>query len=192
MGMRKDTAWALAAIGVVFLSLGIAAVHDLSKLIPKLIPADIPWNQSLAEEVVSEVSAGKLKPDPEGVVVLPSHDATASVTGCVYVNHPGRGLSLIVFPTVGGGPHAHFNAHGYLYCSRPLTRADTVGRDTFTGKESIKLHFDTYKHDAHHTYQHHAHRPAVPGSNQEDTGAVLDLMQKLSPHWYEIWDPVGS
>ena len=86
------------------------------------------------QQVVGQVTSGKLAPDEYGVIRLPAELSSTSVDGKVYVSKSTSGSLLILFRTWRGKGS---NLQGYLYCSAPLSAADT--QKDYYGRTVIDL-----------------------------------------------------
>jgi hypothetical protein len=128
------------------------------------------FDQAQAEKVVAAIDSGKLRPDADGEVVLPPHWASVSRTGRVYVNRKGSGLLMILFPTWQGKA---WNMQGYLFCSRPLTPADTLSGDPESGNDSLRLFYFAFLTSS-----------AVPRARRMGEEVTLD--RKVSANWYHV------
>jgi hypothetical protein len=174
--MQRKTSWTVYLLAAVVFSLLVAATAALPLLICLQSSAAIQWNQPLAERVVAEVSKRMLKPDANGMVVLPVRYASVSKTGRVYVSHRGKGLTVILFPlwTGKGG-----NVDGYLFCNRSLAAADTEGGDNpSSGDALIELRSFSW-----------SPRRSSPRGVPQDDLAEGRLDRQTGAHWYHVhWD----
>jgi hypothetical protein len=171
MSMTR-TAWWSVAVLAGLLAAGIVPLMVWQSLLKGVkFEPERPFDLKLAQKVVAEVAHGKMKPDGKGAVVLPARYASlsAATSRRIWVTHRGSGLTLILFPTWQGKGS---NLAGYLFCSRPLIRADT--------------HPDYYeqKHDAIDlTYYPYPLLKPVPGGERS---VEVTLDRKVSPAWYEV------
>lgn len=112
--------WLLLALGVVCVP--VYALIHLGRELHAETYAEKPFDHAVARRVVAAVRQGSLKPDAFGVADLLPALAAATGQGAITVTHAKKSLVLVFFPT----RHERFRARGYLYCSRPLTPADTT------------------------------------------------------------------
>ena len=63
---------------------------------------------------------GGLESDKYGALILPSHLSSLTAGGRVYIVHGNKGVKMVFFPFDEYGQRGS----GYLYCDRPLTKAD--------------------------------------------------------------------
>ncbi|MGI4792349.1 MAG: hypothetical protein ACRYFS_26275 [Janthinobacterium lividum] len=138
------------------------------------LSSELPFRQAQFSRISQDVQQGILKPDSRGRVVLPPDLATATISGDVYVTHAPGGLILILCPTWWGRNwFGHrLDYRGYIYCSRPLTKADK--NSIWSAEDSIVLNgpsIDT--------------REKAPQKWQINTTGWF-LNNEVSPDWYSV------
>jgi hypothetical protein len=87
-----------------------------------------PFKQADFDGVVAQIRSGVLKPDRQGVVVLPQDRAALTATGRVYVSRGAKGGLLVLFPAWVGRNELLISPldlsgdswlEAYIYDSRP-------------------------------------------------------------------------
>jgi len=130
--------------------------------------AEKPFDQAVARRVVAAVRQGSLKPDAFGVADLPPAFAAATTEAVITVTRPKKGLVPVFFPTC----NERFGARGYLYCSRPLTPADTTL--TWDKQKDIVIKSPDGRY-------------VLGGpSAAHGTELIVPLTQQLDAHWWHL------
>lgn len=114
-------------------------------------------------KIINAIHSGQLKVEHEDTIFLPARFDYGFRTHQVYITHGANGLTLVYFPifdimSLGG-------ARGYIYCSRPLTKADTTLFDN--GQPWVQIRVPYYSSGP----------PNAPGT-------FRPLTREINPHWY--------
>lgn len=151
-----------AGIGYVAWSSGLVDLYRLWQ-----DTAEVPFNPAECRLIAAEIMAGQLVPDAAGLVKLPSSLSNATKFGRVYVTRKRGGLLLILFPTWRG---RHSTLAGYLYCSRPLTKADPpLDRYARTHQEVEVI------------------GPVLSHFSKKNAGLLgVTVQRKVKPQWYYV------
>src|SRR6266849_692659 len=108
----------------VVLTIGIACLALFWVIRGYVTPfLEVPSKPHDLAPVVADISSGRLRPDKDGIVVLPREYSSLTKFGEAYVERRKDGLVLVLFPTwdIGRG-----SVRGYLYHNRPLSKGDTL------------------------------------------------------------------
>lgn len=131
---------------------------QLSTLIFGMIAASFGCSNATAdfEDVVQKVKEGSLKPNKDGVIVVPIKSAEGVVNNEIFVEKRNDGLLLVLFPTKTGRGD---DLEGFLYCSRELRPSDyyTVN----WGEGGVHKHIDV-------------------------ATRYLLTVERLTPNWYSV------
>jgi hypothetical protein len=98
----------------VLLSISRFVLPAVRRLLADRSLAEIDFDNNVAASVVAQITSGKLKPAPDGIVKLPLPLATASCDGKAYVTIDSSGTTWILFPVWRGKGS---NVTGYVYRS---------------------------------------------------------------------------
>jgi hypothetical protein len=162
MMLRELTRWTLGV--VLTLSFAWLAWSMFQNTIV-LMSYEVRSKPADCAPVVTDVMSGRLRPDRCGTVALPRRYSSLTKTGDAIVEEKKNGQVLIFFPTRGVG---RAGSRGYLYHSRPLSKADILLRSQGFWEVGIAVCFGLH-------YQK-SHLPLVPD-------------RKVSPHWYYVRTP---
>jgi hypothetical protein len=150
---------------------------------------DVTFNEAECSRIAAEVVDGKLVPDTSGLVVLPAPLANATSGGVVYVTRKSGELLLVLFPMWRGHDS---NMGGYLFCSRPLTKADppmdALARNN--GEIEIMGPGVWYFHRRPRR-EHSGHEVIDPGGQRNRTKHVgpvgVTVERRVKPQWYYVF-----
>src|SRR5262249_41434820 len=104
--------------------------RDFERFLSSPALREIPFHRAQARRIVASVKNGKLRPDANGRISLPSSQVSTTIDGRVYVMRRQTGLLMVLFPTWQG---KGFNLRGYLFCSRSLHQGD-IHKDFYAQK----------------------------------------------------------
>jgi hypothetical protein len=127
----------------------------------------VPFKQAECERIVRLIETGRLVPDPEGQVVLPTGMSSATIRGRVYVTRKSRERLYVLFPM---WKDKGADLEGYLYSSQRLTSSDV---ETRPGGSDLKIVTVTGPISGHF-----ARRGIGP--------IPYTVTRGVGPHWYAV------
>jgi hypothetical protein len=163
--MRRTTAWVLALAAVLVTAVALFAYFSgIGALLLGAIP--MRFDRVECAKIASPVASGRLKPDAAGVVVLPPGLPRATIDGRVYVTRKGSGRLFVLFPMQWGFHDA--DMEGYLYSSRPLSKADVQADPAGRWPDIITVTGPT------------------PGLGKYAGPVPYTITKKVDPNWYAV------
>ena len=128
----------------------------------------MPFRRGEFDRVVHDIESGRLVPNADGIVDLPTTSRSLTDDGLTYVTRlaDGTHLELLVVWRGKGS-----NLRGYLHCGRPLTTRDLIRLAAPSGPASVTVV---------------GPRVPSPGSPALSEPLQVDLEQQVAPSWYRV------